>query len=508
MSRRTALHDKDNEQHAQEILDPRHMPPSDSTALPNRVAPSASEPGYVLIAIPNTARAATWRQVATETGHPVVVVRDGEEAQAKIGERGAPVLLVTDLSLPKVDGFTVVRNLRQQPRGDLSSVIVVSAFQPLRAAAKDLEGKEPHLHFARILPAEVDQSVVRSAIQATVGTVHDEPRRSSAPLPARPTGHGTQAVIMSMVARQVVEAALHFGVETCAGLVTLGADEPLMAVYSSNPRLLGDNESNLLRDVAVEGEPLIIADTESHPLFSNERKSRRVVGGFAGIPLSLPAGGKSAGALCLLDSRPLRLSADDLDAFGAYATAIAREIERHVPRADADTTTSSAASEIQMLERLAITDELTGLINRRGGESTIGNEIARAKRQRTPLTCVLIDIDRFKAVNDTFGHQVGDQVLRELSALFKRTLRTYDTVVRWGGEEFLLVLPGVSLEDAQRLADRIRRAVEAIEFPGAGRITLSAGAAGLGLDFSFQEMLATADRRLYQAKSAGRNCVV
>ena len=81
---------------------------------------------------------------------------------------------------------------------------------------------------------------------------------------------------------------------------------------------------------------------------------------------------------------------------------------------------------------------------------------------------MLIDVDRFKNVNDTFGHQVGDQVLRELSALFKRTVRTYDTAVRWGGEEFLLVLPGVSLEDAQRLADRIRRAVEAIEFPGAG----------------------------------------
>jgi len=279
-------------------------------------------------------------------------------------------------------------------------------------------------------------------------------------------------------------------------------------VYSSNARLLGDNESSLLRDVAAEGEPLIIADTESHPLFGVDRKTRRGVRGFAGIPLTL-SGGTSAGALCLLDSRPLRLSADDLDAFTSYAATIVREIERHVPRAEHEpTVTTAIASEIQALERLAITDELTGLINRRGGESTIGNEIARAKRHRTPLTCVLIDIDRFKSVNDTFGHQVGDQVLRELSALFKRTVRTYDTVVRWGGEEFLLVLPGVSLEDAQRLADRIRRAVEAIEFPGAGRITLSAGAAGLGLDFSFEEMLATADRRLYQAKSSGRNCVV
>ena len=482
------------------------MPSMDSTAVPHRVAPAHAEPGYVLIAIPNATRAATWRQVAMETGHPVVVVRDGDDALAQIGTKGVPALLVTDLSLPRLDGFSVVRGLRQQPRGETTSVFVVSAFQPLRAAAKELEQT---LNFSRILPADVDQSMMRTAIQATVGTMHDEPTPMLlATAQPRPSGQSTQASIMSVVARHVVEAALRFGVETCAGLVTLGADEPLMSVYSTNLRLLGDNESNLLRDVASEGEPLIIADTESHPLFGADRKTRRGVRGFAGIPLTLSSGGPSAGALCLLDSRPLRLSADDLDAFASYAAAIVKEIEQHVPHAEPDTVTTAMASEIQALERLAITDELTGLINRRGGESTIGNEIARAKRHRTPLTCVLIDIDRFKTVNDTFGHQVGDQVLRELSALFKRTVRTYDTVVRWGGEEFLLVLPGVSLEDAQRLADRIRRAVEAIEFPGAGRITLSAGAAGLGLDYSFEEMLATADRRLYQAKSSGRNCVV
>jgi diguanylate cyclase (GGDEF)-like protein len=481
------------------------MPLSDSTALPHRVARAHAGPGYVLIAIPNATRAAMWRQVAMEAGHPVVVVRDGEEAQALIGARGIPALLVTDLSLPRLDGFAVVRGLRQQPRGEMTPVIVVSAFEPLRAAARELDQS---LHFSRILQADVDQSVVRSAIEASVGSAHDEPDRApTANAPLRPAGQSTEASIMSVIARQVVEAALHFGVETCAGLVTLGADEPLISVYSSNPRLLGDNESNLLGTVASEGEPLIIADTESHPLFAADRATRRSLRGFAGIPLTLSTG-RPAGALCLLDSRPLGLGAEDLDAFASYATAIAREIERHVPPVEPEIVATALTSEIQALERLAITDELTGLINRRGGESTIGNEIARARRHRTSLTCVLIDIDRFKTVNDTFGHQVGDQVLRELSALFKRTVRAYDTVVRWGGEEFLLVLPGVSLEDAQRLADRIRCAVEAIEVPGAGRITLSAGAAGLGLDYNFEEMLATADRRLYQAKSSGRNCVI
>ena len=103
------------------------MPPSDSTALPNRVVSAHTDAGYVLIAIPNANRAATWRQVAMETGHPVVVVRDGEEAQQQISTRGVPILLVTDLSLPKLDGFSVVRALRQQPATRRVPVLLLTA---------------------------------------------------------------------------------------------------------------------------------------------------------------------------------------------------------------------------------------------------------------------------------------------------------------------------------------------------------------------------------------------
>src|SRR5206468_1484395 len=98
--------------------------------------------------------------------------------------------------------------------------------------------------------------------------------------------------------------------------------------------------------------------------------------------------------------------------------------------------------DFEALEQLAATDPLTGLANRRGCEQAITSEVSRAKRERKPLSCILIDIDRFKQVNDTFGHQAGDQVLRELSALLRRSVRAYDIVSRWGGEEFLLILPG------------------------------------------------------------------
>ena len=212
------------------------MPPTESSAIRStRVSPT-SESMYVPDCSAQRQPRASWRQVAMETGHPVVVVRDGEEAQLQITTRGVPVLLVTELSLPKLDPFTLIRNLRQLPRGETTSVIAISAFQPLRAAAKEL-GQS--LNFAKILPADVDQSALRAAIQALVGIVNDAPRRRPGPPPAPAASGQAQASIMSMVARQVVEAALQFNVETCAGLITLGADEPLASVYSSNPRLLG-----------------------------------------------------------------------------------------------------------------------------------------------------------------------------------------------------------------------------------------------------------------------------
>src|SRR6185436_6107102 len=144
----------------------------------------------------------------------------------------------------------------------------------------------------------------------------------------------------------------------------------------------------------------------------------------------------------------------------------------------------------QALERLAVTDPLTGLSNRRGGEQNIASEISRARRQKSPLSCILLDIDRFKEVNDTYGHQAGDHVLREISALLRRTVRAYDILVRWGGEEFLIVLPGVEHEQALKLAERIRHAVENMPLAGIGGITASVGVAVLGNDYSFDAMFA------------------
>jgi diguanylate cyclase (GGDEF)-like protein len=158
-------------------------------------------------------------------------------------------------------------------------------------------------------------------------------------------------------------------------------------------------------------------------------------------------------------------------------------------------------------QRLAVTDALTGLANRRGIDQHIRREVARVVRHGYRLTFVMLDIDHFKRVNDRFGHGIGDEVLRRVSDAVANTLRASDMAARWGGEEFLIVLTDTGLEGGRLCAERIRMAVEALNIPRVGEVTISAGTSELlqGEDLSIA--LLRADELLYKAKAAGRNCV-
>jgi diguanylate cyclase (GGDEF)-like protein len=156
-------------------------------------------------------------------------------------------------------------------------------------------------------------------------------------------------------------------------------------------------------------------------------------------------------------------------------------------------------------ERLAVTDRLTGLANRRGAEQVAKREIVRVRRFAAPLSFVVFDIDHFKAVNDTHGHGAGDQVLQKIARAIAAQLRETDLAARWGGEEFLVVLPNTGLEAAHCCADRIRRAVSSLVMPVGGPMTISGGVAQLMPAEALPEVIARADAQLYRAKAAGRN---
>ena len=167
---------------------------------------------------------------------------------------------------------------------------------------------------------------------------------------------------------------------------------------------------------------------------------------------------------------------------------------------------------VELMEKLAVTDELTGLYNRRAFAVLGEKEVGRARRYQRPLALILFDIDHFKVVNDSHGHLIGDHVLRVLTELVTRTTRTTDIVCRYGGEEFIVLMPEASQDEGLAMAERLRQEISrmtVVTAVGTLTLTVSLGIAELGPDEgeNLESLIARADRAMYQAKAAGRNTV-
>jgi diguanylate cyclase (GGDEF)-like protein len=161
------------------------------------------------------------------------------------------------------------------------------------------------------------------------------------------------------------------------------------------------------------------------------------------------------------------------------------------------------------VETLAVTDSLTGLFNRRHCENALENEFGRTVRYNSSLTCLMMDIDHFKKVNDEFGHRTGDTVLREVAQIIKNNSREVDTVARWGGEEFVVLLPQTGKESGELFASRLVNMISEHRFSGTTgrRITVSIGIASApdpSIDTG-EKLLNASDFALYEAKRKGRN---
>ena len=162
------------------------------------------------------------------------------------------------------------------------------------------------------------------------------------------------------------------------------------------------------------------------------------------------------------------------------------------------------------LHQLATRDPLTGLFNRRHFQAVADQAVAHARRVGEPVSLVIADVDFFKRVNDVHGHDAGDKVLVELTEVLRQVFRAQDILARWGGEEFVVLLPGTDADGASAAAERLRCAAEAATVPLSSqvlRFTVSVGYAGLRPGEVISDALARADRSLYAAKSSGRNQV-
>ena len=162
----------------------------------------------------------------------------------------------------------------------------------------------------------------------------------------------------------------------------------------------------------------------------------------------------------------------------------------------------------QALERLSSTDALTGALNRRKYDQDLKKEIARALRYRLPLSGIMLDLDNFKEINDEYGHLAGDRILVQLSSHIRTLIRENDQIYRWGGEEFIIILPNTRMKAAEQLANRIRSFLQKVDFSPVSQVTCSFGVASWNEHETEDSFTKQLDQLLYQAKKKGKDCIV
>jgi diguanylate cyclase (GGDEF)-like protein len=250
------------------------------------------------------------------------------------------------------------------------------------------------------------------------------------------------------------------------------------------------------KDQGISGRAL---QTGKAVVVKDVTAERGYVAGFAEtmseMCIPLVSFGTRLGVMCLESTRLDAFQEADLQPLESVADIVATAVQN--------------ANYVEQVKAQANVDGLTGVYNRRFFETRLGEELERAGRYEKVLSLVMIDIDHFKKLNDEFGHLLGDEVLRQVSAIMKQQLRKTDFVCRYGGEEFVIVAPETSGENALAICEKLRRAIETHAFPGVPRpVTISVGLAecpahGLTRD----EVVKAADSALYASKQAGRNRV-
>ncbi len=267
-------------------------------------------------------------------------------------------------------------------------------------------------------------------------------------------------------------------------------------------------------------ELMVVADARqdqrfaSNPLVTGDPHIRF----YAGMPLVTPTG-EALGTLCVIDRTPRHLEQDQIEALHALSRQVMTQLELRRSIAVLEAAIADREHYVQQLEQYqriledaqvqlsneSMTDALTGVNNRRGFQARLEEEFSRAQRLKAPLSLVLLDVDRFKLYNDSFGHPAGDAVLRELAKILHQTIRPYDVAARYGGEEFAIILPATGPEGALVIAERCRRAIQNAVWPQRG-VTASFGAATISTGTaSASELIAAADEALYRSKEGGRN---
>ena len=424
--------------------------------------------------------------------YEVLTARDGPTALAiAAGEK--PDIVLLDVMMPGMDGFDVCRRLKNDPETRHIPVVLVTALdgrsdriQGLEAGADEFLTKpiDDVMLFARV------RSLTRLKL------VMDELRDREA--------SGRRMGVIAGAANR------------------LGGAGGRVLIVDDNPR----QAQRLADELGVEHRPVVESDIEKAALAAKGPVDLLIVNAtartFDGLRFAAQLRSDEATrhlpilAIIDFDERPrlvkaLEIGVNDVLAKPVDPEELAARARTQIRR---KRYTDYLRDNLDQSLELAVTDQLTGLHNRRYMTGQLEALVRRAQRGGDPVAALMVDIDHFKKINDTYGHDVGDEVLREFAARLASNVRAIDLPCRYGGEEFTVIMPDTGLGDAERIAERIRLHVAGAPFRVAqGReiltVTISIGvAATLGETDTPEALLKRADAAVYEAKAAGRNRVI
>jgi two-component system cell cycle response regulator len=442
----------------------------------------------------------------------------------------APNLIVLDACLPDAEGMALLQELKSSVTYRELPVILIASRTPdeltelaLGLGAADVVRKpfRPRELMARVQAQLRAHAMLRSTQAALRGAEEEldrvredsENRRKLVDILHEVTGDLSSDEIYHILSRRVARA---LSLSRCSVILAKPGDRVgVVATAFDNPALR-NYEINLdaypeIRAALEHGHPVLVEDLHTSPLYEDLRREWAANGtqvpirSVIALPFTL--GKVQAGVFFLrrmVDEPPL--TNEDVE----FADAVIKAAVAAIHRAQVIETTKADNAR---LEVLAHTDPLTQVLNRRALTVRLASELERARRYDSVITLLMVDLDHFKLVNDTYGHLAGDEVLKEVATLLQNEVRSVDVVARYGGEEFVCVLPETSLVGATTFAERIREHVAATPFAASlGApifVTASIGVSSYPSTTinTVDDLFARADEALYRAKADGRNKV-
>lgn len=454
----------------------------------------------------------------SSAGLDVVIAHDGLEAIDKAVSEDVS-LVILDVMMPRMNGYQACRLLKNEPSTKMLPIVILTSkdqagdrFWGLETGAdyyitKDSEPQRildlvrqvlGNGNLQRVPPRDagsktvdilsrvnelLDRKLYEATILSEIGKV------------ARSLVHfdDTFTSVMGIVARVV-----DFTVGAMAFADADELDVVIMVNHPATPQVIDEHKTKMMEAIARERKSVPFLRTQARRLEARNTEATAAqetsLAGFAAFPLT--TGNRLSGLLALGGKTLARLSPETETFLGQVANQAQIVVDN--------------SRLFERIRNLSIRDSLTELYNHRHSMALVANEFERVGRYQDFLSVLMVDIDNFKQFNDEHGHQAGDQVLRDTARLLKEALRTVDSMGRYGGEEFVAILPHTGFDEAQRTAERLRRAVEEYTYRYGDKklkVTVSIGVATFPSEAvdSPGALIREADRALYRAKEAGRN---